>query len=248
MSTNTEEGLRIKMMAAANISLAFNITNSSTTTVSVGDIEAGYIAANANTPNGNNPSANGNAWFVWTGGAGVNFLSAPVATGAPGQPVYGNFDAETYVLAYSVGPSVTTGGTSPVTTYPNIAATAYIPANWSTPAITYFSPSLGINSVQTGMISFNYNLPQNINPKTNGAWIGLWTGTVIPYDATGGNAAPIMAGTAQGSAPMMGLTTITPGGTYTAALFTSGYSTNPANLVTTAVATVITFTTTASPS
>ena len=169
-----------------NVALPFTITSTSNTTLTIADIEQTFIAASYGGPNGNNPKQYNNYLFVWQGGPGVPvgqsaIANAPAVQG--GTAVTGQFDAETYVVGYSVGPSVTSGGS---TTYPNVSATAAIPADWNLNDVTYGSSNLGITTVQTNLISFQFTLPSGTNPSTNGAWIGLWNGQVVPY-----NTAPV---------------------------------------------------------
>jgi hypothetical protein len=244
--TETTQDVPATKMALTNVSLSFSIISSQTTTLSIGDIEAGFIVTGSTTPNGNNPSGYGNTLFAWKG-VTVPFGQAPVASGAAsGNLITGNFDAENYVVGYSVGPAVTSGSPA-VTTYPNVAATAAIPANWNLNNVTYFGPSLSISALQTSFISFTYSLPAGVNPSANGAYIALWNGNQSnPYGMAPANTAAITATTNQGAAPMTGLTTITPNGVYTAALFTSGYSSTPTSLNLTTIAYVIVFTTSSS--
>ncbi|HEX6371220.1 MAG TPA: hypothetical protein VF006_20035 [Longimicrobium sp.] len=247
MSQETTQSIQIPQMLLSGIPLSFNITGKQVTALTIGDIEASFILTGSTTPNGNNASANGNMLFAWQGGPSVPFGQAPVGSGAAaGNQINGTFSAQTYVVGYSVGPAVTSGGSTPVTTYPNVAATAAIPADWNKNNITYVQPDLGINAVQTSFISFSYSLPVGVNPSANGAYIGLWNGAVNPYGLAPSNTAAIGVTTNSGSAPMTGLTTITPSGTYTAALFTSGYSTTPTSLNLTTIAAVIIFNTGAS--
>jgi hypothetical protein len=224
----------------ANVSLPFNIISSSTTTLSINDIQAGFIAASYTTPNGNNPSAYSNNLFVWPGGPDVSWGQAAIATAtAPfgGTSIAGSYSAQPYVVGYSVGPSMVSQG---VTSYPNVCATAAIPPNWDVNQVTYFSPGIGITTVQTTLISFTYSLPPGFNPNGAGSWIGLWFGNVTPYNLPPLASAPVTQTTSSGSAPMTGLG-ITPNGIYTAALFTSGYSSNPANLSLTTIAAAVVF-------
>jgi hypothetical protein len=236
----------------ANIVLPFSITNTQQTTLQIADIEAGFILASYGSPNGNNPTSFSNNLFVWVSqgvGTGVPWGQAPFASasatpgsGAINAPSGSNYAANPYCVGYSVGPSVTTSG---VTTYPNVCATAEIGGDWNLNNVQTFSASLGITAVQTAFISFTYTLPQGVNPSANGAWIGFWNGTVTTYNNMPNKAAPITQTTNAGQAAMTGLG-LQPRGQYTAALFTSGYSTTPANLNLTTVATVIQFTTSAS--
>lgn len=229
----------------ANVALPFTITSTSSTTLSVNDIEQTFIAVSYAGPNGNNPSQYSNYLFVWQGGPSMPIGQPAIQSAAAvqgGTSIPGQYDAETYVVGYSVGPSVTTGGT---TTYPNVSATAAIPADWDINKATYFTSNLGITTVQTNFISFTYVLPTNVNPSQNGAWVGLWNGAVAPYEVPPIQAAPVTATSSSGSVAMTGLG-VQPRGTYTAALFTSGYSTDPTKLDLTTIAVVIVFDTSSS--
>ncbi len=229
-----------------NISLPVNLISSSTTTLSINDVEAGFILASYTTPNGNNSSSYSNNLFAWVGGPDVPWGQSPIATAtapANGTAITGTYAANPYVVGYSVGAAVVGKG---VTTYPNVCATASIPPTWDVNKVTYFSPSIGITTVQTSLISFTYSLPNGFNPSQCGSWIGLWFGNVNPYNLNPLASAPITQATSSGSSPMMGLG-ITPNGIYTAALFTSGYNPNPASLSLTTIASTVVFQTQTKP-
>ncbi len=221
--------------------IPFTITSRSNTTLSIAEVQQTFIATGYSGPDGNDPKAYSNWLFVWRGGPHVPFPQQPIASAAAeweSTAISGQYSAEEYVVGYCVGPSVTTG-TSPATvTYPNLTATATIPPDWNVNKATYFRSSLGVTKVEDGLVAFSYSLPPGINPSHNGAWVALWDGAETPYDPEDPfmEAAPVTATSDSGSVALTGAGTgsgvsIAPSGQYTAALFTSGYSTDPANLV-----------------
>jgi hypothetical protein len=163
-------------------------------------------------------------------------------------PAAGNFGATPYVLGYSVGPAVQTGS-PPVTTYPNICATAMLGSNWGNPpdpnnpfAIQYFAPSLDVKAVTPNVIQFAYSFPTGYNPSVS-AWIGVWQGnSPTLYNIT--NAPVGFAAITQYIAAYtqnVPVATLSPGTPYTAGLFTSGFAKSPGSLVTTALAATVSF-------
>jgi hypothetical protein len=231
-----------------NVALPITITQTQQTTLQITGIQAQFMTAAYTSPNGNNPVSMSNNLFVWlSGGFGTGIPWGQTAIGTASappnnqsiSPSSARFSANPYCLGYSVGPAVTSGGT---TTYPNVCATAEIDAQWDTNNLKTFSSSLGIAGAQTAYITFTYALPPGANPGANNAWVGFWYSTVVAYNNQPDKATPITFGTSQGQVPMVGLS-LAPNSPYTAALFTSGYSATPANLNLTTVAAVIQFTT-----
>jgi hypothetical protein len=191
----------------------------------------------------NDPAACRNAVFVFEGDvvpAGRSpIATAPVTSSVPSGSVAlsgrFNFSAQ-YLFAYSVGPSTTQNGKP---AYPNVVATALRAADG--PA-QVFSPSLAIDAATTNIILFNYAFPIGSTPRQNGAWIGVWAGEMAALPGAPLAAAPIAAAQSSGGCAVTGLQ-IAMNGTYTAALFASGYSTNPTALDRSALAVLMWFST-----
>jgi hypothetical protein len=231
-----------------NVALPVTITATQQTTLQITGIQPQFMTASYTSPNGNNPVSMSNNLFVWLSqgfGTGIPWGQAAIGTTAATpnntaiSPTSGRYSANPYCLGYSVGPSVTSAGT---TTYPNICATAEIDSNWDVNNLKTFSSSLGIAGAQTAYITFTYAVPPGANPGANGAWIGFWYSPVVPYNNQPDKATPITYGNSNGQVPMLGLG-LAPNSQYTAALFTSGYSATPASLNLTTIAAVIQFTT-----
>ncbi|MGD1068149.1 MAG: hypothetical protein ABR975_15175 [Vulcanimicrobiaceae bacterium] len=237
---------------AAVAPINFTINNTFTTALTITDAEQGYIAVSYTNPS-NNPFTANNLYMFLAQQSSTQLPSTPAIASATApssggtviSPTGGNtFGAIPYLITYSVAAAVTASGT---TTYQDLCATAWIPGvPIADPTqIQYFQPSLGINVVQPQLVSFQYNLPQGFDPS-QGSWIGLWRGHVNPYAGSPWNAAPItLVGQSSGSSPLMvnPQSPIANGAPYTAALFTSGWTTNPANLPKANIACYITFTT-----
>jgi hypothetical protein len=195
-----------------------------------------YINAAFASPSANNPTANSNMAFVFEGGPPVPSGVASVGSGVcAGTQINGNvtatpsgnpFYSEDYVIAFSVGPSVTPK--SGATTYPNLAASAYIPGGvGSGQPVQYWGSALDFTpgGVSPTSIQWTYTLVPGTNPPANGAFIGLWNGLVNnnPYATAPQFVAQILnANQYTGSVIMNGLG-LSIGSQYTAALFTSGY-------------------------
>lgn len=237
---------------AAVAPMKFTINNTFTTSLTITDAEQGYIAVSYSNPP-NNPFTANNIYVFLAQEASLQIPStaaiatatAPSSGGTIVSQTGGNtFGAVPYLVAYSLGAAVTTAG---VTTYPDLCATAYLPGVPVTDPtqIQYFQPSLSINAIQPQLISFQYNLPPGFDPS-QGSWIGVWRGHNSPYPGSPQNTGAItLAGQSSGASPVMinPQSPIANNAPYTAALFTSGYSTNPANLPKTNIACYIYFTT-----
>lgn len=239
--------------------LPTTITQSFGISMSLTSVDQSLIAVSYATPNGNDPVANNNNLFVFQSqGPNVPYNQAPIASAtAPvgSTPIMPNagqsFGANPYVIAYSVGPAVTiTVGKTTQTLWPNIAATAYTPQGSGAPlgpnnTPVYVSSSLAISSATTQYIIFNWVFPPGVNPTLptgSGAWIGVWNDQQMPYTTAPMAYAPITKPAPSGATAVTGLN-LSGNSPYTAALFTSGYSSNPSNLPTGNIAYYIYFTT-----
>ena len=193
-----------------------------------------YVNGNFSSPNGNQPASYNNSAFVFQGGPALNLQNAPVGSGTVTQnlqngnvvanPTGNPYFSTDYVMAFSVGPAVTPKGGG-ATTYPNIAASAYIPGGvGSGLPIQYYGSNLGFvpQGVTATSIQFTYQFIAGTTPQTNGAFVGLWYGTQNNvYTTTPTNVAQIF-GKESGTVIMPNLQ-LAVGQQYTAALYTSGY-------------------------
>jgi hypothetical protein len=232
--------------------LNYTIDKSFTTSLQVNDAEEAFLSVQySNPPNNNFSSNNLYVFFAQEGSSTLPNTNAMATATAPagggqmiGQTGGGTFGALPYLIAYSLNPAVTTAG---VTTYADLVSTVYIPGVpiGDPTQIIPFAPSLAISSVQPTIASFQYNLPPGFDPS-QGAWIGVWAGHKPPYGGSPTAAAPITLPQSGGASPVMMPRTapFASKGPYTAALFSSGWSTNPANLPTQNVASYIYFSTT----
>jgi hypothetical protein len=230
--------------------LKFTIDKTFTTSLQINDAEQGYLAVSYANPPNNNFSAN-NLYVFNAQEQSITIPATPAiatatAPASGGQVISqtggATFGAVPYVIAYSLNPAVTTAG---VTTYPDLVSTVYIPgAPITDPTqIQLFSPSLTINSAQAQLISFQYALPPGFDPS-QGAWIGVWAGHKAPYGGSPNASGAITLPQNTGSSPvLMSGSPLANNAPYTAALFSSGWSSNPATLPKLNVATYIYFTT-----
>jgi hypothetical protein len=250
MTSSRNRDVTATLDVSAN--LPVTITYSATTTLQLQTFNQSQVVISYINPNGDDPVANSDTLFVFEGGPFIPFGVAPVAESGAAQGATSipapsqQFGANGYVVAYSVGPSVTSGGR---TTYPNVAATAYAPQGANEPPgfrdAQYFSASLNVQAAVTQVITFTYALPIGTNPANNRAYIGLWNGFVAPYGNTPNFTGAINATQNQATSTISGLN-LGANAQYTAALFTSGYDSNPAKLNLTTIAAYIYFQTGAS--
>jgi hypothetical protein len=232
------------------VAYAFPVTINATQIVSVAlpTVDSGFFGVTYDTPNGNLPVTYANQILVFPGGPAIPPVTRPAGAGPAGTgggaivyPAQGtSFGSQPYVVAYSVGPYPITQG---IPTYPDIAATAYLPTGVNeTEATVFTSSTLGIQTAQSAFISWTYSLPAGVDPQANGAWIGLWPGTLVPYGVAPMAFAPVISSQSSGMSPMAGLM-LSGNSQYVGALLTSGYDQDPTKLQLTAIAVVLLFTT-----
>jgi len=198
-----------------------------------------------NTLSGNMPQTYGNYLAIWQDNQGVipynqaaqntSTVGGNTQAGSTTFPV-SSLSTNGYVVCYAVGKQLTT----PMQTYGNACSTAFLPAGSST--VTYTPGTVSYNSNGTNNLNLNYALPVGDSPSTNGAWVGLWNGTLPSYTtAPTAGAAAITSTSSSGIAFINGIT-LGRGATYTAALFTSGWnSSTPSSSVLTSMAATMTF-------
>ncbi|MCG1048663.1 hypothetical protein [Mycetohabitans sp. B6] len=194
------------------------------------EINSNYILEEYGGPDGNKPAEYSNYLFVWNGSQ-VPWNETPlIELGAEkdGMPISQEgfkFTNQQYIIGYSVGPNVNSpneknsDGASP---YRNVCATAVLPANWKLEDIIIDPSNLSVSTISTRVVTFTFKFPNGFNPGANKSWIGLFNGHVIPYDLDPFAFVPITTTTSLGSVAI-GQLAISPGETYTAALYTCGY-------------------------
>lgn len=240
-------------MALGLVILPFTIVQQQAVAITVDALQSSGFTADFAAPSGNMPGTYNNNMFLWTATSDppvmVPWYSAPTAsssmtdgiTTATVSPPSGNtFPANPYVLGFSVGPSVTAAG---ATTYPDVCATAMVPASWDTTKVTYFTPNIGIVGVTTNTVMFSYSLPQGAIPSQNNTWIGVWRNVMPLYNV--GRAplgfAQVNQPDSTGNQVVIFTPGLSPNTMYTAGLFTSGWSKTAGSLVTTALAATVSF-------
>ena len=194
-----------------------------------------YVKGDFQTPNANQPTTYSNMVVVWEGGPNIPFQNTIVGTGpalsnrqdgtAYAQPTAATYKfwSTDYVMGYSVGPA---GANK---TYPNIAATVYIPGGvGSGEPMQFYGSNLAFvpGQVTPTSIVWQYTLPPGIDPTVTNAFIGMWPSLLTnPYGTTPPITTAITnAGQSSGQVLMVGpQVTLAVGSQYTAALFTSGY-------------------------
>ncbi|NNA55331.1 MULTISPECIES: hypothetical protein [Pseudomonas] len=205
-------------------------------------LDAHNINVNYDTLPGNQPSSYGNYIAIWQNQAQIPFNQTPLAT----YPVKSNTQSGTlnipglqitnnsYIVAYCVGPALTSGQAQG-----NACSTVFIPQTGQGPNVNVLS-SLSVANIGTTSLSINFILPNGETPQSNGAWIGVWEGNVASYSLPPTYLNAVTVNTNSGVAFINNLN-IGRGSTYTVALYTSGYSSNPGNLGLTAMAATLTF-------
>jgi hypothetical protein len=249
-----DRGGKLASVLPTSIDQSFGIT------MALSSVDAASMGVAYTSPNDNDPVGNNNNLFVFqTQGPNIPFTQTPVASSnvpVGSTPVFPNagqnFGANPYVVAYSVGPAVTTTvGGKTTTTYSNVAATIYTPQGTGAPLGPPNNQPVGvastitISSATTQYVIYKWGFPPGVNPAIPtgvGAWIGMWTDHINPYTTPPMAFAPISGKTPSGSTAITGLN-LSGSSPYTAALFTSGYTSNAANLPTGNIACYIYFTT-----
>lgn len=201
------------------------IVNTTKINIPPGGIHANSVDVIFNGLPGNQPDTYGNLVALWQNNNSIPYgtnpkLNTPVIGNSPdGSFTFEGLDLtnNSYIIGYSVGPILTATG---LQTYGNICSTVFIPANSS--EVTTFSPSLKVMHIGTTSVSLEYSLPQNILPKTNGAWIGIWRSGQPSYTTPPLASSPISQDAPESTCSINGFN-IGRGLTYTIGLFTSGF-------------------------
>lgn len=212
-------------MSDSIISLQDVKVNSTKITIPPGGIHANSVDVLFNGLPGNVPDTYGNLVALWQNNNSIPYgtnpkLHTPVIGNSPdGSFTFEGLDLNnnSYIIGYSVGPVLTGTG---LQTYGNICATVFIPANSN--EVDPFVPTLEVMSIGTTSVSLKYFLPQNILPKTNGAWVGIWRSAQPSYTTPPLASAPISQDAPDSTCSINGFN-IGRGLTYTIGLFTSGY-------------------------
>lgn len=198
-----------------------------TTSINITQAGQNFVSVSYNTLPGNNPSANGNYLAVWQTNdnsipwntpaikikklTGVNSAGDTIIDGI-------NLTANSYLVAYGVGPELSGSGQQK---YGNACATAFISALGQPPRDP-FSPTIKLNNLGTNSLIVDFRLPVNITPQSNGAWIGLWEADSISYNTQPDYANSITIDKGTGQAFMTDIV-IGRDTTYTLGLFLSGW-------------------------
>jgi len=262
MSSRAEETLQrpINALFEGNANLKFTVDPPSPygTALQLIDAEQGFVLMSSTNPPGN-PFGTNNLYVFQTQQGGLAVPTTPAIASASansrGQTNIPRgsvpFGQSPYLIAYSLNPAVTTAG---VTTYPDVVATTYIPAipvpSDQASQIQYSASSLGVATVQGYFITFSYAFPPGFDPTQGnsgaGAWIGIWQGqksNAAIYNGNWDSTGPIQLNQNSGTWPVSLTFPIATSGQYTAALYTSGWSANPANLTKNNIAAWIYFST-----
>jgi hypothetical protein len=213
------------------------------TTVRVASVTSDSIDILYSCLPGNQPNTYGNFAAIWQNSNSIPYGTPPLhAFPVIGNTKDGSFNFSgldltnnSYIVGFSVGQVLSTPSTQ---AYGNICSTAFIPSKNGTPDI--FDPSLSIQYIGTNSVSLEFNLPENILPKSNSAWIGIWRSGQPSYTTPPLATAAISVEAPNGSCAINGFD-IARGKTYTVALFTSGFVKGGISKQT-AMATSITFT------
>jgi hypothetical protein len=213
------------------------------TQVTVKVIDSHNLNVSYDTLPGNQPSSYGNYVAIWQNQGQIPFNQTPLAT----YPIKANtqagsinvpnlqITANSYIVAYCVGPALTTGQI-----HGNACSTVAIPSlNVGGPNVNVLT-SMSIADIGTTSLAVNFILPNGETPQANGAWIGVWESSVASYSNPPNLLSAVLVNTNSGVAFLNNIN-IGRGSTYTVALYTSGYSTNPGTLGLTAMAATLTF-------
>lgn len=187
-------------------------------------LDAHTLNVNFSTLPGNQPQTYGNFISIWQNFDQIPYNQAPLKsfpminnTAQGSQVIDGlTLTSNAYIVGYSVGPTLGTGQQ----TYGNVCSTVYIPAGEDpSPVIT---STIATKTISSTSASFSYALPPGNQPKTNGAWIGLWEGEVASFTTPPGWSSALSTDLSKGTAAINNVS-IGRKTTYTVALFTSGW-------------------------
>ena len=139
-----------------------------------------------------NPGANSNYIAIWQNYDNIPYNQAPTD---PPKAIEGNSQRGTvsfpvsliqnnYIIGYSVGPALE----APAQKYGNVCSTVYVPRIPTATALLeagghvesepsdYFFTSLTVGAVSGDVVTVKYSIPPNCQPKTNGAYLGVFKG------------------------------------------------------------------------
>jgi len=138
-----------------------------------------------------NPGANGNFAAIWQNTNNIPYSQTPEGT----APVTGSSQKgqlsfpvdlrqNSYIIGYSVGPELKDGSQK----YGNVCSTVYIPSIPKPQSIKEnavveadgddpFFADLTLGVITGDTVTFKYAVPENCQPKTNKAWVGVFRGS-----------------------------------------------------------------------
>ncbi|BAI76247.1 hypothetical protein AZL_d04210 (plasmid) [Azospirillum sp. B510] len=221
------------------------VISTAKTTLALTLLDDATLQVDYNTLSGNMPQTYGNYLGIWQDNSGnipynqtaqnTSTVNGNTQAGSTTFPV-SSLTTNGYVVCFAVGRQLT----APMQIYGNACSTAFLPPNSST--VIYTPGSLTYNSNGSNNLNLNYALPVGDSPSTNGAWVGLWKGSLASYtSAPNVGAAAITSTSSSGIAFINGIA-LGRGATYTAALFTSGWNAaTPASSLLTTMAATVTF-------
>jgi hypothetical protein len=184
------------------------------------------------------PGENGHFAAIWQNKNRIPYAQPPEATVAiEGLTQKGQFsfpvelNQNAYIIGYSVGPVLEV----PSQKYGNVCSTAYVPRGLPPSSLmegdvvkaerdeTFLSDlRLGVSTGD--VVSFKYAVPENCEPKTNKAWIGVFRGSAS-YTKLPEKAVPMTSN--EDSGWMSIKHKFVANKRYTLAYFMSGYSDAP---------------------
>lgn len=169
--------------------LTLTSTNLNQTVLKVIQVTESLILLEYNLLPDTNPGANGNFAAIWQNTNNIPYSQTPEGTVAvTGSSQKGQFSfpvelrQNSYIIGYSVGPELA----APSQKYGNVCATVYIPSIPATEANEdtvveaegdeSFSTVLTLGVCTGDTVTFKYGVPENCQPKTNKAWVGVFRG------------------------------------------------------------------------
>ncbi|MCY9848967.1 hypothetical protein [Pectobacterium jejuense] len=207
-------------------------------------VTANQISVDYSGPNANQPSTYGNILYIWQSGDEIPWStdaidSAPVVGNSPsGSQSFDGLDVTTlsYIIGYGVGPLNTSGTGSK---YSNVVASVLVPSD-SDDDYTVLTSSVDVFKRGSTSLVAQINMLPGFSPADSNTWVGIWEGVTASYKQKPKWRSPATSSNAKSTVSFNNIL-LTRGTTYTLGLFSSGYSTQDAQLKQTTLAATHTF-------
>jgi len=171
-------------MKKSDNALKLATTSSRLTTFKADFVSADQVIVSYNCIPGNQPATYGNYLAIWQNSGPVPYNTEPMKTiqierNTPdGSQVFDglNLENNNYVIGYAVGPLLNQGQKAG-----NVCSTVFLP-NANKDEQVDLAANLSLEFVGVNVVAFKYRLPDGCQPKSNGAWAGIWRSSQASYN------------------------------------------------------------------